>query len=163
MNQMSMIDITVETEKITAQAQVERLNKTVVQRYWDGKWNERRSEILDELQTPDVIYHGTSMNMNGIEEYKQVYSGFLSAFHDTQITVEELIAEGDKVTSRVSLNGTHKGEFDGLPPTGKVFTVKAFTIFRLVDGKIVEEWEAFDELGLMHQLGMSLEPKKVEE
>jgi len=143
---------------MTSQVQIETQNKEVVQRYWDGKWNKRSPEILDELQTPDVIYHGTSMNMNGIEEYKQVYGSFLSAFHDTQITVEELIAEGDKVTSRVSLKGTHKGEFDGLPPTGKVFTAKAFTIFRLVDGKIVEEWEAFDELGLMHQLGMELRP-----
>ena len=136
---------------------IEEQNKAVVQHYWDGKWNKRRSEILDELQTPDVIYHGTSMNMNGIEEYKQVYRSFLSAFQDTQITVEELIAEGDKVTSRVLLKGTHKGEFDGLPPTEKDFTVKAFTIFRLVGGKIVEEWEAFDELGLMHQLGVELQ------
>ena len=152
-------DILVETEEMSAQAQVEAQNKKVVRRYWNGKWNERRPEILDELQTVDVAYHGTSMNMNGIEEYKEVYSSFLSAFHDTQITIEELIAEGDKVVSRVSMNGTHKGEFDGIPPTGKVFTISAFTIFRLVDGRIVEEWEGFDELGLMHQLDMELRSK----
>jgi steroid delta-isomerase-like uncharacterized protein len=150
----------VDPEQVITQIQFEDQNKAVVQRYWDGKWNERRPDILDELQTPDVIYHGTSMNMNGIEEYKQVYSSFLSAFHDTQIIVEELIADGDKVTSRVSLSGTHKGEFDGLPPTGKVFTANASTVFRLVGGKIVEEWEIFDELGLMHQLGMELRPKE---
>jgi len=152
----SISDTIVDSEQMIAQVHVEAQNKAVVQRYWDGKWNKRRIEILDELQTPDVIYHGTSMNMNGIEEYKQVYSSFLSAFHDTQITVEELIAEGDKIVSRVSLTGTHQGEFDGIQPLGKVFTVNAFTVFRLADGKITEEWEVFDELGLMHQLGMEL-------
>ena len=137
---------------------IEDQNKAVVQRYWEGKFNQRRPEILDELQAPDVIYRGTSMEMNGIEEYKQVYGSYLSAFHDTHITIEDLFAEGDKVASRVSMTGTHKGEFDGLPPTGKVVTIKGFTIFRLVDGKIVEEWEVIDELGLMHQLGMQLVP-----
>ena len=66
-----------EIEAMKAQAEIEEQNKTVVKSYWEGKWNERRPEILDELQTQDVIYHGTSMEMNGIEEYKQVYSSFL--------------------------------------------------------------------------------------
>lgn len=133
-------------------------NKEVIRRYWDGKWNERRPEILDELQTQDVLYHGTSMTMDGIEEYKQVYQVFLSAFHDTHIEVEELIAEGDKVMSRVSLSGIHGGELEGMRPTGKPFTVRAFTVFRLVDGRIAEEWEILNELGLMQQLGLELRP-----
>ncbi len=144
---------------MSAQSEVRAQNKAVVHRYWDGKWNERRPEILDELQTHDVVYHGTSMNMNGIEEYKQVYEMFLSAFHDTHIEVEDLIAEGDKVMSRVSLRGTHGGELEGIPPTGKTLTVSAFTVFRLVEGKISEEWEILDELGMMQQLGMELRPK----
>ena len=64
--------------------------------------------------------------------------------------------------SRVSISGTHNGEFDGLPPTENVFTVSTFSVFRLVDGKIVEEWEVLDELGLMHQLGMELGLKEDE-
>jgi steroid delta-isomerase-like uncharacterized protein len=151
-----------ELEKFKAQAEIEEQNMEVVKRYWEGKWNERRPEILDELQTQDVIYHGTSMEMNGIEEYKQVYSSFLSAFHDTQVTFEDLIAEGDKVMSRITIRGTHKGELEGMPPTGKTFTSSFFTVFRLVDGKIVEEWEIFDELGMMMQLGMELKPKEAE-
>lgn len=142
------------------QAAVEARNKAVVQRYWDGKWNERRPEILDELQTRDVSYHGTSMTMNGIEEYKQVYGAYLSALHDTHIEVEELVAEGDKVMSRVALRGTHGGDLGGMPPTGKTFTVSAFTVFRIADGRIAEEWELLDELGMMHQLGMELRPKE---
>jgi steroid delta-isomerase-like uncharacterized protein len=151
-----------ELEEMKAQAEIEEQNKTIVQRYWDGKWNERRPEILDELQTPDVVYHGTSMEMKGIEEYKQVYSSYLSAFHDTQVTIEDLIAEGDKVMSRLKIRGVHKGELEGLPPTGKTFTSSFFTVFRLVDGKIAEEWEVFDELGMMMQLGMELKPKEAE-
>ena len=143
-----------------AMAELEEMNKEIVKRYWEGKWNERRPEILDELQTQDVVYHGTSMEMNGIEEYKRVYSSFLSAFHDTQVTFEDLIAEGDKVMSRITFSAVHKGELEGIPPTGKTLTISLFTVFRLVDGKIVEEWEIIDELGMMMQLGMELKPKE---
>jgi len=149
-----------ELEEMKAQAEVEEQNKEIVQRYWDGKWNTRDTGILDELMAPDVVYHGTSMEMNGIEEYKQVYQSFLSAFHDTKLSIDGLIAEGDKVMSRVTMLGVHKGELEGLPPTGKTFTISAFTAFRIVDGKIAEEWEIFDELGMMHQLGMELKPKQ---
>ena len=79
-------------------------------------------------------------------------------FRSTHIEVEELIAEGDKVMSRVSLRGTHGGELEGIPPTGRTFTITAFTVFRLEEGRIVEEWEILDELGMMHQLGMELRP-----
>jgi len=151
-----------ELEKMKAQAEVEEQNKEVVRRYWNGKWNERRPEILDELQTSDVVYHSPSMEMNGLEEYKQVYSSYLSAFQDTQITIEELIAEGDKVMTRITMQGVHKGELGGIVPTDKTLTISGFTVFRLVDGKIVEEWEILDELGMMQQLGMELKPKEGE-
>jgi hypothetical protein len=98
--------------------------------------------------------------MNNLEEYKQVYNAFLSALHDTQLTIEELIAEGDKVMTRVTMNAVHKGELEGIPPTGNSLTVSVFTVFRLVDGKIAEEWEILDELGMMMQLGMELKPKE---
>ena len=155
-------DLQKQLSEMRAQAAVEAENNAVVQRYWDGKWNERRPETLDELQTPDVVYHGTSMSMNGIEEYRQVYSAFLSAFHDSQLEVEELIAEGDRVMTRVTMHAIHKGEFEGIPPTGSEITIHAFTVFRLVDGKIAEEWEIVDELGLMEQLGMELGPGEPE-
>jgi steroid delta-isomerase-like uncharacterized protein len=151
-----------ELDEFKAQAALEEQNKDIVKRYWNGKWNERRPEILDELQTSDVVYHGTSMQMNNLEEYKQVYSSFLSAFHDTKITIDEIIAEGDKVMTRVTLRFVHKGELEGIPPTGNAVTMSAFTVFRLVDGKIAEEWEIFDELGMMMQLGMEVRPKEAE-
>ncbi len=149
-----------ELEELKKQKELEDLNKSVVQRYWEGKWNDRRLEILDELQTKDVVYHGTSMKMNKLEEYKKAYNSYLSAFHDTRIEVEELIAEGDRVMSRIRLYAIHKGELEGILPTGKEVSVCGFTVFRIADGKIAEEWEILDDLGMMQQLGMELTPKE---
>jgi len=135
----------------TATARVEQ-NKAVVKRYWDGKWNKRQPSILDELQTLDVVYRSPTLKMNGIEEYRQVYGSYLTAFQDTEIVIEDMIAEGDKVVTRIRLSGVHRGELEGIPPTGKRFSVIAYTVFRLVYGRIAEEWELFDELTLMREL-----------
>jgi len=152
-----------ELEEFKAQVELEELNKSVIQKYWDGKWNERRIETLDELQTSDVVYHGTSETMNGREEYKEAYGHYLSAMQNTKIVVEELIAEGDRVMSRVQLSAINKNELGGIPPSGKEVNVTAFTVFRLVDGKIAEEWEIIDQLGMMMQMGMELKMKEVNE
>ena len=149
-----------ELEKFRAQAKIEEQNKEIVKRYWNGKWNERRPEILDELLTSDVVNYGTSMKINGLEEYKQVYGMFLSAFHDTHFTIEGIIAEGDKVMTWASMSGVQKGELEGIPPTGKTINISIFTVFRVVNGKIAEEWEIYDSLGMMQQLGMELKPKE---
>ena len=152
-----------ELEEMKAQTTVEEQNKEIVQRYWDGKWNQRSPAILDELLSPDVVYRSPSMEINGLEEYKEVYGEFASAFHDSQLTIDDILAEGNKAMTRVTMRCTHKGELEGIPPTGRTLTVNAFTIFRLVDGKIVEEHELLDELGMMHQLGMELRPAALEE
>ena len=149
-----------ELEAFKLKQQVQQQNKEIVRKYWDGKWNERRPEVLDELQSPDVVYHGTSMQMNGRDEYKEVYASYLSAMQNSQVQINQLIAEDDFVMSRVSLKAVHKGELDGLPATGNEVVVSMFTIFRLVDGKIVEEWEVMDELGMMAQLGFELQLKE---
>jgi steroid delta-isomerase-like uncharacterized protein len=137
---------------------VREQNKEIVRRYWDGKWNKRSPAILDELQSPDVVYRSPSMEVNNLEEYKQVFAAFTSAFHDSEVAIDDILAEGDRVMTRVTIRCTHKGELEGIPPTGKRLEVSAFTVFRLVDGKIVEEHELLDELGMMRQLGMELQP-----
>ena len=109
-----------------------------------------------------IVEH-TSEIMKGIEEYRQAYSGYLSAFHGTRIEVEELIAEGELVMSRAVLHGIHNGELEGIPPTGKEISISVITVFRIVDGKIAEEWEIIDQLGMMTQLGMELQMKEVKE
>ncbi len=142
------------------QKEQERRNKKLVEHYWNGKWNERRTEILDECLSSNVRYHGTSMTINGIEEYKQVYQSYLAAFGKSELEITELIAAGDKVVSRISLSCLHTGELDGIPPGGKEIKLTVFTIFKLQDGKIAEEWEILDELGMMQQLGLELTMKK---
>jgi steroid delta-isomerase-like uncharacterized protein len=142
------------------QKEIEKKNKEIVRRYWDAKWNLRSPGKLDELQAPDVVYHSPSMDISGLAKYKQVYGMFAAALHDTHLTVDEIMVEGDKVMTRVSVRGTHKGEFEGIPPTGNTVNVTLCTVFRLVDGKIVEENELIDELALMTQIGMELRPKE---
>lgn len=134
-------------------------NKELVKRYWDGKWNARDPAILDELQSADVTYHGPGHEINGVAEYKQVYGAYLSAFGDTELTIEDLIEEGDKVVSRVTVRGVHKGDLPDVPATGNPFSLSLTTTFRINDGKIVEEHESYNELDLLVQLGMQVVPK----
>ena len=149
--------VVADLEAYKSQAEIEKLNKSVVQSYWNGKWNERRPEILDELLTQDVIHHGSS-EINGIEEYKQIYGMYLSALGETQIKIEQLVAEGDRVVSLARIKGIHNGPLGDIPPTGNEITLGIFTVFRLVDGKIAEEWEIMEELAMMIQLGFELVP-----
>jgi steroid delta-isomerase-like uncharacterized protein len=84
---------------------------------------------------------------------KPIIAGFRAAFPDLQVTVEDQIAEGDKVVTRYTMRGTHQGAFMGLPPTGKHVTVSGIQIERVVQGQIVEHWRKSDDLGMMQQLG----------
>jgi predicted ester cyclase len=79
---------------------------------------------------------------------------FLSAFPDTKMTIEDQLAEGDKVTTRWTATGTHTGELMGIPATGKAVTVTGFDITRYSGGKSVEHWGQFDQMGMMQQLGV---------
>ena len=89
----------------------------------------------------------------GREEFRQLGSAFYSAFPDFNHTIEDQIAEGDRVVTRQTLRGTHKGPFQGLTPTEKQFTITAIAIDRVSEGKIIERWIDFDVLGLMQQIG----------
>ena len=94
------------------------------------------------------------MDSHGLEEYKQRVSSVRNAFPDIHFTVDDVIAEGDKVVHRWTLVATHKKEFRGIQPTGKKVTIWAIGIERIVDGKFVETWERYDTLGMMRQLGV---------
>jgi predicted ester cyclase len=87
----------------------------------------------------------------GVKDY--LYEPWFAAFPDAQFTLEDLIAEGDKVTFRATLRGTHRGEFMGIAPTGKHVTMTAIGIGRIEEGKIAEGWQSTDVLGLLQQLG----------
>jgi predicted ester cyclase len=90
----------------------------------------------------------------GAEALKQVWAMLLGIYPDIHLTVEDLIAEGDKVVGRTTVTGTHRGEFMGLAPTGKSITYNEIFIFRFVDGKVAETWGVVDVFAQMRQLGL---------
>jgi steroid delta-isomerase-like uncharacterized protein len=116
--------------------------------------NQRNLALADELCAPDIVDHNASMTIQGIDAYKQFLSMYLTASPDLHFTIEDQVAEGDKVATRYTAGGTHLGPFMGIPPTGKHVTATGMSIIRVANGKIVEEWANGDDLGLLQQLGV---------
>jgi steroid delta-isomerase-like uncharacterized protein len=109
---------------------------------------------LDDVIAADAVDHNPAPGQTpGLEGIKRSFGAFRTAFPNLRLTVEEMIAEGDKVAARITTRGTHKGKFLGIPPTGKHVTQTGIDILRIVDGKIVERWGEFDNLSLLQQLG----------
>jgi len=127
-------------------------NKAIFRRIVEEGFNKGNLAIVDELVAADHVNH--SDNVHGPEEYKQFITVYRTAFPDLHMTVEDQIAEGDKVVNRWTSRGTHKGDLMGIPPTGKQTTVTGMYVARIIGGKIVEEWGNFDALGMMQQLGV---------
>ena len=136
-------------------------NKAIVKNSIEELWNKRNLSILDEVYSPEILSRGPSMELHNLDELKNMCNVFVSAFHDTKITIKDQIAKDDTVVTRFDFEGVHKGEFAELPPTGKKIKIAGVSITRLVKDKIVDEWEVFDELGLMQQLGMELKPMEL--
>ena len=110
--------------------------------------NQRNPELIKEFYAPDFVWHEPDQDIQGYEQ----------AFPDINITVEDVIAEGDQAVSRYTIRGTHRGETEDFgPPTERQVELKGITIHRFEDGKIVEEWEAYDNLSLLQQLGLAPE------
>jgi steroid delta-isomerase-like uncharacterized protein len=107
----------------------------------------------DELYGPDWVGHFPGMPPLRAEHHKQYAAAMAKAFPDLDRTIDDLFAADDKVVLRWSATGTHTGDFNGMPPTGRVATSSGITIFRVEDGRIVEEWAESDMLGLLQQLG----------
>jgi steroid delta-isomerase-like uncharacterized protein len=129
-------------------------NKDLARRSWEIV-SQRNPDLLEEAYAADIVWHEPDQVVRGLEEAKQFYSMYLSAFPDFNATVEDVIAEGDKAVTRWTIRGTHQGEIEEFgPPTGKQVEIKGITIHRIEDGKIVEEWERYDNLSVMRQLGL---------
>jgi steroid delta-isomerase-like uncharacterized protein len=129
-------------------------NKAIAQRSWELA-SQHNPDALEEVYAADLVWHEPDQEVHGLEEAKQYYSTYLSAFPDLSFTVEDVLADGDKVVSRWTGRGTHQGEIEEFgPPTGKQIEIKGITIHRFEEGKIVEEWERYDILGLLQQLGL---------
>ena len=131
-------------------------NKAIARRFYSELVNQGDLSLADKLVVEDFVDHnppGPDI-APGREGLKQVFSTFRSAFPDMRMTIEDQVAEGDKVVSRATASGTHLGDFMGIPATGKSFSMGIIDILRFEDGKIAERWGEADFMGLMQQLGV---------
>jgi steroid delta-isomerase-like uncharacterized protein len=127
-------------------------NKALVRRSWELPDN---LDIIHEVYAPDLVWHDPDRDIKGAEEARQFVSTYKTAFPDLQTTVEDVIAEGDKIVTRWTVRGTHQGEVEEFgPPTGRRAEIKGITIHRIEGDKIVEEWNSYDNLSVMQQLGL---------
>jgi predicted ester cyclase len=117
-----------------------------------------------DVLTPGYVAHAPGLpGPLDLEAWSQFTATFVEAFPDLRLTVEDILSEGDMVAARVAFRGTHRGEFQGIPPTGKEVAFSSIEIDRMVDGKVAEHWFEMDLLGLMGQLGAIPEQEQSEQ
>jgi predicted ester cyclase len=130
-------------------------NKTSARRFYDEVFNKKNRAAIDEFIDPNQVDHAAPPGTpGGLAGAKQTIGMYLTAFPDLHFTVEDMIAEGDKLVARLTVRGTQQGAFMGIPPTGQHVTVTTIDISRMAGGKSVEHWIEMDTLGMMQQLGV---------
>ena len=135
-------------------------NRALVRRLVEEAFNRGNMSVVDEVVAPDFVEHeelppGLPSDREGV---KHMMTMMRSAFPDFKATIDDMIAEGDKVVLRMTWNGTQRGEFMGIAPTGKSVSVGVIDIIRIADGKFVEHWGQMDNMGMMQQLGVIAAP-----
>ena len=125
-------------------------NKTIVRRFIEA-YNKRNLDVFDELLAPDYFDHTSQVGPEGL---KQLMTMAFKAFPDFHETIEDIIAEGDKVWVRITFTGTHTDEWMGIAPTGKKITTEMVDIFRLFNGKLVEYRDVNNNLDFLKKLGI---------
>ena len=130
-------------------------NKAVVRRWFEELFNAGNLEVADEIIAADHVNHDPTLPdiPSGPEGQKQVVNLYRGAFTNAHISVEDQLAEGDRVVTRWTGSGTHQGEFMGVAPSGNQVTVTGISINRVSGGKIAESWTNYDALGMMQQIG----------
>jgi steroid delta-isomerase-like uncharacterized protein len=143
--------------------QMSEHNKAIVRRLFAELWNTGNLSMADQIFAPTYEHHDPSTPDfgRGPDSEKKRASLYRNAFPDMHLTIEDVIAEGETVMTRWSCQGTHKGDLNGIAPTGKRFTITGVTIARVSAGKIVEGFVNWDALGLMQQLGVVPAPAQV--
>ena len=135
-------------------------NKALARRMVEEIFNRGNTSKADEFLAPDFVEReelppGIPRDREGV---KQLTTIFRSAFPDFKVTIDDLVAEGDKVVIRATWSGTQKGEFMGVPPTGKSISIGVIDIIRIAEGKYVEHWGIMDSMAMMQQLGATPAP-----
>jgi steroid delta-isomerase-like uncharacterized protein len=128
-------------------------NKALARSFFEEIENQGNFSVADQIFARDFVNHAPFGEMHGIEAAKQFASMLRTAFPDLHTTVEDQIAEGDRVATRWNARGTHRGEFQGVPASGRQMQITGITICRIAGGKIVEQWGNPDLFTLMQQLG----------
>ena len=131
-------------------------NKAIARRVTEEIWEKGNLAAIDELIAPNFVFRDPNFEVHGRDGYKQMVSATRAAFPDIRATIDDQIAEGDKVVTRFTQHCTHKGELVwwGIAPTGKQVSITGSETVRIEDGKIVERWVNLDLLGMMQQLGV---------
>ena len=128
-------------------------NKALVRRYYEEVLTGRDRRLLEQLLDPAFVSHVSGGPDVGIDEYAAAVDLTHAAFADLEITVEDQVAEQDRVATRWTASGTHTGRFAGVTATGRPVTVTGIHIHRVVAGRLVEHWEELNQLGMLRQLG----------
>jgi len=130
-------------------------SKALVRRLIEEGMNNGNERVIEELIAPNFTAHEQEeMRMIGVDGFKELLGVYRTAFPDMRLTIEEIVAEGDKVVTWATFTGTHRGPLQSLPATGKAVKVKDVDMFRVQAGKVAEAWTNFDQWGLMKQLGV---------
>ena len=135
-------------------------NKAIIARMVEQVWNEGRTDLVVEFFAEDYVQHIAGQPAQaGYELVQQGAASSRAAYPDFQLSIDDQVAEGDRVAARWTMTGTHEGEFLGIPPTGKQVSHSGTTFYRLQNGRIAEVWFLADVMGLMQQLGVIPAPE----
>ena len=134
-------------------------NKSIARRVANDIISGGNLALADTIYASNYVYHGAGgLELRGPEGAKQLIGIYRTAFPDVVMTIDDLIAEGDKVVTRWTARGTHRGDLSGTAPTGRAVTVKGIIVSRFENGQIVEDVESFDELSMLQQIGVTTLP-----
>jgi predicted ester cyclase len=131
-------------------------NKAIVRRWFEEVWSQGREETIDELFAIGGIGYGlgdTDVPTRGPAEFKLFANNLRGAIPDIHMTIEDIMAEGDRLTVRITVEGTHKGNQLGVAATGRRIRIAGVVIIRIEHAQIVEGWNSWDQLGLLRQIG----------
>jgi steroid delta-isomerase-like uncharacterized protein len=134
--------------------------KQLISRFVEELWNERRLDVADAIFAKDCVTHQLRSGLpadavpRGPEAIKEHVASWLASFPDLRFSIEQILSEGDRVAMQLLVEGTHQGPWLGIPASGKKLQIRMFTVHRVVQDKIVEDWVLVDSLGVFQQLGV---------
>jgi steroid delta-isomerase-like uncharacterized protein len=134
--------------------------KRLISRFVQELWNERRLDVADAIFSKDCVTHQLRSGVpadavpRGPQLIREHVTGWIASFPDLRFSIEQMLSEGDRVAMQLLMEGTHQGAWLGIPPSGKKMHIRMFTVHRVVQDKIVEDWVLVESLGIFQQLGV---------